>query len=191
MNEVEIISFNSSYQDDCIELFKYGLSTTYKEHVTPEISAAQEKFINSKLSINGDMYDIHKSYMCSDKSHFFIAINKNTKKLLGMVGVIPSTYDNNNKLIYDNDELNNNNVYELVRMSVHADSRGLGLGKLLCDVVENFVVKNNSKKIVLSTLSVMFLAIALYKKCNYHILYEESQSYDGLNVTITHMSKNI
>jgi ribosomal protein S18 acetylase RimI-like enzyme len=187
---IRILSFESKYQKQVTELFVYGLSS-YKSYVSPEIAKAQAIFINSKLAADGDMYDVHQTYILGpDTSHFWVAVDDDDK-VLGIVGVIASTYKSSNKVIYDQTDLNPGNVCELVRMSVHPDARGLGLGRQLCSTVENFGRLHGMKKVVLSTLSVMFLAVALYKKCGYLLLREEEIQVDTIDIVVAHFGKSL
>lgn len=187
---IRIVSFESKHQKDAVALFVAGLSSSYKGSVSDSINIAQGKFIADKTNPTGDMYDIEKSFMLSRNSHFWVAITPEDK-VVGIVGVTASTYPAENKFVYCNDNLNPENVCELLRMSVHENARGMGLGKRLCETVEQFGKSHGMKRIVLSTLAAMHLALGLYSKSGYTLLNEESTSYDEIDIVISHLAKDI
>jgi GNAT superfamily N-acetyltransferase len=176
---IRIIPFESRFQEQSAQLFIDGLSSYIDASST--VKACQQWFISTKLSEKGDMSEIYKSYMMSDDTcrHFWVAVD-NEDRVLGQVGVIPSTYPNNDQLVYDRNDLNNTNVCELVRMSVHKDCRGKGLGAALCRTLEKFANDRGMAAIVLSTLSVMNLAIKLYSNCGYTLIKEEIVPVDKI-----------
>jgi ribosomal protein S18 acetylase RimI-like enzyme len=182
-NEIRIIPFDPKYQEQVHELFINGLSTYTT--VTPSGRASQVTFVKSKLAEGGDMYDINTTYMTEDSDyiseygspckHFWIALDDRNDKVLGCVGVIMSTYDTTEKVIYesfgrDPSVLTPQNVCELVRMSVSEDARGKGLGAKLYNVLVSFARERGMKRIVLSTLEDMLLAVGLYKKLGFRLL---------------------
>ena len=166
--------------------------------MTPSGRASQQLFIRSKMREGGDMYDIFNSYMAEGDSndtsdaissgdggkckHFWVAVNEDGK-VLGCVGVIMSTYNSTDTAIYESangsgDDLTPHNVCELVRMSVSEDARGLGVGTKLYRVLEDFVREKGMKRIVLSTLEDMLLAVGLYKKLGFRLLMKSDVDMD-------------
>lgn len=171
---VRVVPFEKHHQEAVINLFFAGL-TTYD--VSPSVSACQRDFARTKAAPGGDMHDIFETYMNptngDDCKMFWVALD-DSDNVVGHVGVIMSTYDENLKEIYDSPDENPQNVCELVRMSVSGKVRGKGIGRKLYDAVESFAVTRNMKKIVLSTLEKMNLAVGLYEKCGFKLLMKES-----------------
>lgn len=186
-----IISFEPKYQSQVVDLFIYGLSS-YKSHVTANIAKAQAAFIESKLAPDGgDMFDVQKTYMLGPStSHFWVAVN-DEDKVLGIVGTIASTYKSSNTIVYNRPELHPGNVCELVRMSVHPEARGMGLGKQLCATVEAFGREHGMLKVVLSTLAAMHLAVGLYVRCGFTLMEEEQLHANGIDMVVAHYGKDL
>lgn len=177
------------------------------------------------------MFDIHESYMSTGErnysdtadtaadtdgvcKHFWVAVNDDNK-VLGCVGIIMSTYKPSATSIYelftdknanedeDVESRNPQNVCELVRMSVSEDARGKGLGSRLCRVVEDYATERGMKRIVLSTLEDMHLAVGLYVKCGYRLLMKtivdvafyqhvaEQDNFEPEEVVVVHYGKDI
>ena len=172
-DNIKIKTFESKYQVDVENLFKTGLSESYK-HARHVVQKCQNWFINDKLTGSGDMVNIYESYIKNDSKDsstfksFWVAIeseqtDNNNEKVLGAIGLIESTYPETDEIIYENGSIQSNDVCELVRLSVHKDSRGKGIGKRLNDTVEKYAIERGKKKIVLTTLMEMDLAVNLYK----------------------------
>ena len=63
-------------------------------------------------------------------------------------------------------------------MSVHHNSRGLGLGARLVQLVEDHARSVGAKRVVLSTGSSMDLAIKLYESCGYEVRNNLNANFD-------------
>jgi ribosomal protein S18 acetylase RimI-like enzyme len=166
------------------------------------------------------MFDIHESYMtesteqaqtlpssnksppCETCKHFWVAVN-NDNKVLGCVGMIMSTYNSDDDVIYPNKEVHPHNVCELVRMSVSEEARGKGLGSRLCSVFEAHAREKGMTRICLSTLEEMNLAVGLYRKCGYRLLMKsivdkeffrhvaEEENFEPEEVVVVHYGKDL
>lgn len=200
--------------------------------VSPSGKASQKEFLKSKISEDGDMFDIYESFMrtkaenypsatdnvtktctAGNCKHFWVAINSDNK-VLGCVGIIMSTYPLSVREIYEDadqdtdtdtdiEALSPQNVCELVRMSVSEEARGKGLGSRLCNVLESYAMERGMKRIVLSTLEDMHLAVGLYVKCGYRLLTKtnvdinffkhvaEQDNFEIEEVVVVHYGKDI
>jgi putative acetyltransferase len=178
---IRIIPFEKKYQQCVQDLFIECLGGAYANRITPAAHAVQKNFVKSKINESGDMYNIYESFMSSSPSEakgFYIAID-DRDRVVGHVGIIPSTYAARHAYIYDEAlGLAPENVCELVRMGVHEDTRGKGVGRLLCEQVETFARSKGMKRIALSTLSEMDLALGLYSKCGYSLVRETELELD-------------
>jgi ribosomal protein S18 acetylase RimI-like enzyme len=164
------------------------------------------------------MFNINETYMtCSDTSkdnseshnnicrHFWVAVDdKDT--VLGCVGIIESTYDVSEKVIYESaseGDVHPQHVGEIVRMSVAESARGKGVATMLYNVLERFARQCGMKRIVLSTLEEMLLAVGLYKKLGYQLLLKtnvdvnfykhiaEEEGFEAEAVVIVHYGKDL
>lgn len=166
------------------------------------------------MAKGGDMFDIYESYMTGSGgagSHFWVAVDEDDR-VLGFVGMIMSTYGPSDTAIYESSpetragevqDLSPQNVCELVRMSVSEEARGKGLGSRLCEVVEAHARRCGMKRIVLSTLESMYLAVGLYEKCGYRLLMKtdvdiefykhvaEQEKFEAEAVVIVHYGKDL
>ena len=178
---IDIIPFEPRFQNEVEQLFRDGLSPkTYDKG--PTVAGSQRWFVSSKLSRekNGDMYDIYKSYMTSDNendsssnvNHFWVAYDNTKDVVVGHVGLIMSTYKKEDAYIYQTPDLSPLNVCELVRMGVHTDYRGMGIGKRLCETLEKYAFEKGMKQIVLSTLEKMELARRMYEKYGFKLVHK-------------------
>ena len=127
------------------------------------------------------MFNIWDSFMKRDNyqqensssfRHFWVAIDRSKQIVVGHVGVIMSTYDDDDLSIYYKPDLTSSNVCELVRMGVHEDYRGKKLGKRLCETVEKYALNHGMKQLVLSTMDRMELARRMYEACGYKLVNE-------------------
>ena len=173
--DIRVVPFEKRFQSEVSELFASGLVYKHKSHTVQE---CQKKFTRVKLTPGeGDMCDIHSSFMSggdgeADGKFFWVALNS-SDRVVGHVGVIPSTYDISTPSLYNKVEgVTPNTVCELVRMGVHRESRGQGVGGKLCRALEEHAASRGMKKVVLSTLLEMDLAVALYRKCGYECFME-------------------
>jgi ribosomal protein S18 acetylase RimI-like enzyme len=197
---IRVVPFEAAQQAAVAAMFKAGLVDSYA-HKSQTIQLCQQKFVALKLSPDeGDMFDINKSFMCTgdDRFHFWVAVDA-SGRVLGHVGAIPPTYATDTPNLYDESAgITPATVLELVRMSVHKDARGKGVGQKLCTVVEEYAAAKGMKKVVLSTLKQMDLACALYKKCGYEPLMDtpiDTAAWLGEGqwepLVVAHFSKNV
>ena len=170
---IKVVPFEAHYQSAVTELFTSGLTTSY-QHRSATVQACQKKFTRVKLSAQGDMRDIYSSFMSSgDECRYFWVAIDDLNRVVGHVGVVPSTYSTDETRLYDPAKgITPDTVAELVRMSVHKDMRGKGIGKELCRVLEEYSKSKGIKRVVLSTLCEMDLAVTLYRKCGYNLVME-------------------
>ncbi|KAL9645966.1 hypothetical protein ABK040_001073 [Willaertia magna] len=141
---------------EIIELFQNGLgiygNEVNKQHVDNYI----------QKSIQSDLSNIVETYFTNDKSCFWIAKDKISQKLIGMVGL---QYLQQHSQEKDNNE--NNNGYlvgELRRMSVNLDERKRGIASKLLETLLEFAKEKGFKVIKLSCWVQQIPAINLYKK---------------------------
>lgn len=178
---VRILPFEPCYQNAVVELFAAGLTTSYADK-SETIQACQKKFVSTKISPGGDMADIAASFMADgDDScrHFWVAVDS-SNTVVGHVGLVPSTYAASESNIYaESRGIDSSTVGELVRMSVHKDVRGKGVGQMLCKTLEAHAVAKGMRRVALSTLAEMDLAIALYQKCGYQPAMETAIDTSG------------
>jgi GNAT superfamily N-acetyltransferase len=171
-DEIQIVTFEPQFQPQSLLLFQEGLVKSYA-HKGNTLKAVQQWFVDNKTGDGGDLRDIWASYISPADScrHFFVALHND--RVIGQVGVIPSTYAPGDTDIYDKASHTPETVCELVRMSVNDSYRGKGVGKRLCSAVENYARSCGMSKIALSTLVEMELARALYERCGYTVVYEK------------------
>ena len=181
MDDIDIIPFEQRFQEEVVQLFRDGLSPKSYD-LGPTVTASEKWFVESKLSKEkGDMYDIWNTYMKSESSkdqnssgqnYFWVAFHRKKQMVVGHVGVIMSTYELTDSFIYHSPELNPLNVCELVRMGVHINYRGRGIGKRLCETVQEYALKQGMKQVVLSTLEKKILARKMYEKYGFKFVYK-------------------
>lgn len=123
-----------------------------------------ERFGYLDESLNPDLNDIVENYI--SKGHFFI------------IGLYNDKIVCTGALIKEKKE-----VGKMVRISVHKDFRGRGLGKLIVNELEKIGIKHGYKRINISTEHTWHDAIGLYKSCGY-IQYGQ----DSIDV---HLYKNL
>ena len=101
--------------------------------------------------------DLHKipSYYIKSGGNFWVIEIEG--KVIGMVGL---------KLV-------NKNTAELTRMRVFKSFRGLGLGKQLLIIAENYCKDIGIDKIVLNTVDRLEIAKKLYETNGYRLMYQE------------------
>ena len=199
--DIQVIPFEARHQREVQELFKAGLTTSYK-HKSKTIQMCQQWFVNSKLSPEGgDMADIATTFKSDGENscrHFWVAVDA-SDRVVGHVGLIPSTYSADTPSIYDESKsITPQTVGELVRMSVHKDTRGKGVGRKLCAALEAYAAGKGMKRVVLSTLSEMDMAVGLYRKCGYTLILETPLDVrsslgegDWDDLTIAHFAKDL
>jgi GNAT superfamily N-acetyltransferase len=149
--ETSIRTFEAKDQAVVGSLFRAGL-TSYGEKGS-DANRLQNYFVDLKLAPGGDMNDIYSHYILSDDKNFWvICLNDDEgEKVIGCCGVFTT-------------RLNDEEVSELVRMSVSPEIRSRGLGSQLVKAVENWAKERKHSKIILSTLEIMEKARALYEK---------------------------
>ena len=124
---IDIIPFQSCFQKQVVQLFRDGYSVaTY--NLGPVIERQSKWFVDRLLSSEGgDMYNIWDKYMkheadgestATNCRYFWVAIDHHKQIVVGHVGVIMSSYAEDDKFIYYKEEFNPSNVCEIVRMSV-------------------------------------------------------------------------
>jgi putative acetyltransferase len=96
---------------------------------------------------DSDLQDIEKNYF-SNNGFFGVAVNINTNNIVGTFGLFPIT----------------KNICELRKMYLTKEVRGKGLGKFILKTVTGVAKEKHYKKIVLETISVLTVAISLYKQ---------------------------
>ena len=107
------------------------------------------------LSLKADLSDIQHNYLAVDGSHFWVA--ESMGEVVGMVGV---------------QRLNREEV-ELRRMSVASHARRQGIGQQLLKTVEHHCLEKGFSRIVLSTVTQLQPAIAMYVKSGFRLDREE------------------
>jgi GNAT superfamily N-acetyltransferase len=110
--------------------------------------------------LNSDLLDIEKYYQ--DESCMFVA--ECNGRVVGMVGVAKK-------------EQHKPGVAELQRMSVCSSVLGKGTGTLLANKVVEFCKEKKYEKLVLTTTSCQYAAIALYKKCGFK--HSKTENFPG------------
>ncbi|KAJ1451836.1 acyl-CoA N-acyltransferase [Pelagophyceae sp. CCMP2097] len=130
-----------------------------------------------------DLADVQGVYF-SDGGGFWCAVDERAGsetfgKIIGTVG----------GQALDADEV------ELRRMSVHTNSRGLGLATALLEALEARAVEGGRKRVVLSTGFVMVPAQKLYEGRGYSVLRREVFDFaklpDGGDLGIVYYSKDV
>ena len=107
------------------------------------------------LSLNADLSDIPRHYLAGNGSHFWVAESRG--EVVGMVGV----------------QRLNHEEAELRRMSVASHIRRQGIGQKLLETAEGHCVNEGFSRIVLSTVTQLQPAIAMYLKAGFRLDREE------------------
>ena len=155
---IKLVPFEPSYQEGALKLYKDVLNERTNEF--GKTANAYLKWYTERIvsEERGDLFNIYENYIRKsegdkpDCKNFWVAIDESKKAIIGLIGVIMSTYPQNDKFIYYSKELNPCNVCELVRMVVCKDYRGKYVGKRMLQTLEKFAMENGMKAIVLSTL---------------------------------------
>lgn len=160
---MKVVPFERHHQQSVQELFVAGLTSQ------PPY-ALQAWFVQRKLE--SEMCDVFTHY-CSDKGGkgvgFFVAVQESesdddnaNKIVIGMIGLCKPGY------VYTADEvmyagsIQEGELLELVRMSVHKDYRKQKVGSQLLAAVESKARAMGAKRLALSTLTVMDAAKRFY-----------------------------
>jgi N-acetylglutamate synthase-like GNAT family acetyltransferase len=159
--------FRKEDQEAVVEVYRKGLCSYTNENSLPEIPQLTSRFVESKCCPEGDMYDIELSYIAGNdkRSNFFVAEDE-AGKIVGCVGVIPST------------EFDPNEYLELVRMSVDNNCRGAGVANKLLEALEDWARLQGYNKVNLTTLDGMVPAVKFYSKNGFRRLYDKEESLD-------------
>ena len=136
----------------------------------------ESNFYFTKEKLKQDMGDIKTNYLDVEGANFWVAEEFSTTttrttvptRIVACVGVIPHESNCNGKCNDDDedDDLDECQTFELVRMSVHSDYRGSGLAQDMVRTLENFVctVCPLTCRIFLTTCSEMKPACRFYEK---------------------------
>ncbi|XP_053556911.1 putative N-acetyltransferase 8B [Bombina bombina] len=106
----------------------------------------------AKVSLLGDLKDIHKYYIQEDNNCFWVA--ESAGQVVGIVGVRPS-------------DTSPEKCLELKRMSVAKEHRGKGIAKALCRTAINFGRDKRYKSIVLVTTTAHIAGQRLYESIGF------------------------
>ena len=158
---IQIVPFEPHFQDHALKLYNEVLNSQTNEF--GKTANAYLKWYTERIvsEEGGDLLNIYKSYMrktegdtldSPDCKHFWVAIDESKQTIVGLIGVIMSTYPQNDKFIYHRKEFNPSNVCELVRMVVCKDYRNKHVGKRMFQTLEKYAMEKGMKEIVLSTL---------------------------------------
>lgn len=107
------------------------------------------------LSLKADLSDIQRHYLAVNGSHFWVA--ESMREVVGMVGV----------------QRLNREEAELRRMSVASHARRQGIGQRLLETVEGHCLEEGFSRMVLSTVTQLQPAIAMYQKAGFRLDREE------------------
>ena len=146
---VNIRTFQPDDSGPVCELFAAGLMAFAAEH-----EAVVQAYIQESLA--DDLADIPGHYLQESGSHFWVAEIDGQVK--GMVGV----------------QRRSDAEGELRRMSVAADTRRMGIGWKLMETVEAFCREQGYRRIILSTVTQLQPAIAMYQRFGYRYVGEEA-----------------
>ena len=176
---IEIIPFEPRFQDEVVQLFVDGLTPEdLEEDLGATVAKHQSWYVNYSISEIGKMHNIWESFMKrvhedettpSNFNYFWVAIDNLKQVVVGHVGVIMSTYDKSDNLIYHRQDLDPSNVCQLVTISVHREYRGRHIGRRLCEAVEKYALENGMKQIVLDTLDKMQGTRRFYEGCGFKL----------------------
>ena len=185
MSKLIIRQFLPGDQAKLSELYRTGMDV-YKD--IPIISDCTKWFVDDKLKPGGDVSDVQKHFMETSvnekKKTFWVAVLN--EKLVGCVGAIPSTKYNPDKYC------------ELVRMSVSAECRKVGIASRMIKVLEDWAREEGYEYVNLSTLQKMQLAVQLYTKNGYtlreeeqHNIMERLKTPEPTFITVHHFEKSL
>lgn len=134
-----------------------------------EFAAGFEKEIEAYIreSLSGDLSDIQAHYLDRTGSNFWVV--EYGQQVIGSAGL----------------QRRNKNDAELRRMNVAKDFRRRGIAQDLLDTVEGFAKSQGYLRLLLSTITPLAPAIALYEKNGYK---RNGQDQYG-SVTVLHFSK--
>jgi GNAT superfamily N-acetyltransferase len=183
MADLQIRKFEPADQAELEGVYRSGMNV-YAD--IPVISECTAWFVEDKLRPGGDMSDVQAHYMDNadgKKRCFWVAVLES--KIVGCVGAIPSTKYSENYV-------------ELVRMSVSATCRKVGIGSRMLNSLAEWAKQEGYQHINLSTLLKMHLGVEFYIRNGFTIDKEEEvnvapalKSSEPLIITVVHFVKPI
>lgn len=146
---IKIRSFETQDADSVRSLFSQGLM---------DFAQGSEREVGGYVqeSLSDDLADINASYMDDPANHFWVADEDGVVK--GMVGV----------------QWRSDEEAELRRMSVASTARRQGVGLMLLETVEGFCRDRGHRRIILTTVTLLEPAIAMYRRFGFQLTGEES-----------------
>lgn len=146
---IKIRSFETQDSDSVRSLFSQGLM---------DFAQGSEREVGGYVqeSLSDDLADINASYMDDPANHFWVADEDGVVK--GMVGV----------------QWRSDEEAELRRMSVASTARRQGVGLMLLETVEGFCRDRGHRRIILTTVTLLEPAIAMYRRFGFQLTGEES-----------------
>lgn len=156
-----IRQFRQEDADDVRRLFTEG-----QRQFSTGVERELEAYIRTSLA--GDLSDVTGNYILPG-SNFWVA--QTGKKVIGMVGI----------------QRKDATICELRRMAVDIQWRRRGLARKLLETAEAFALHQGYSSIVLSTITQLHPAIALYEGRGYR---QTGQSKYG-TVTVLHYGKDL
>jgi len=146
---IKIRSFETQDADSVRSLFSQGLMD-FAQGSEQEVGGYVQE------SLSDDLADINASYMDDPANHFWVADEDGVVK--GMVGV----------------QWRSDEEAELRRMSVASTARRQGVGLMLLETVEGFCRDRGHRRIILTTVTLLEPAIAMYRRFGFQLTGEES-----------------
>ena len=136
-----------------------------------EFASGYEREIESYIeeTLNGDLSDVQSYYLERPGSNFWVA--EYAGQVIGTAGL----------------QWRNGEVAELRRMNVARHFRRQGIAQTILDTVEDYARTHGYSRIVLSTITPLAPAIALYKKNGY--IRTGADRYGS--VTVLHFGKDL
>ncbi len=146
---IKIRSFETQDADSVRSLFSQGLM---------DFAQGSEQEVGGYVQecLSDDLADINASYMDDPANHFWVADEDGVVK--GMVGV----------------QWRSDEEAELRRMSVASTARRQGVGLMLLETVEGFCRDRGHRRIILTTVTLLEPAIAMYRRFGFQLTGEES-----------------
>ncbi len=169
MSEIIIRTFERQDQQEVAQMYRAGMNA-YSE--VPILKECTKWFVDDKLKMGGDMSNVQMHFMDNKKDGkrrcFWVAVQDGN--IVGVVGAMPSVK-------YEN-------YVELVRMSVSANCRKMGVGSRLIKTLEDWAREQGYSHVYLTTLEKMNLAVDLYSKNGFELVELEPADFSGhFNVT--------
>lgn len=129
-----------------------------------------------------DIMDMVNYYISPCRNNFFVAYDKETKKIIGTIGL--RSYDKN----FDEfkDRYNKNNTSSIWRLFVDKEYRRCGLASSLVKMVETFAYDAHYNNIYLHTHKNLDAALIFWKKMGFKITIDTNDKLQTV-----HMEKKI